>query len=142
MWLKKYINEWKTWRVVRKIYKENQKEFEKMQLKSDWFGKLYKVINRDPEIKLGTPEDERLLSQELNELSNFLIKMNIMDIVAYELIPLEKSDETSFENAYLITLTPAYDLNKQYVTFASTLILFFCTCAIITGIIFGLKWLI
>lgn len=138
MWLKNYINEWKCWREVRKVYKQNQKEFNKIGLKSDWFGRLYKVINRDPSIALGTAKDEELLSQELKEISDFLIKLNVMDILAYELIPQEDSDKDTFENAYLIKLTPAYDMSKQYVTFGTTTCLILTSCAILAGLIYSI----
>lgn len=142
MWIVNYFREWKAWRTVKKVYKENQKEFEKMGIKSDWFGRLYKVINRDPKILLGTPEDEVLLQKELNEISTFLIKMNLMDILAYELIPQEKSGDDYFENAYLIKLTPAWDLSRQYVSFKSTFWLLVISGAIITGLYYGLIYLL
>ena len=136
MWLVNYFREWKAWRIVKKVYKSNQKEFEKMGIKSDWFGRLYKVINRDPSIQLGTIKDEELLTDELREVSEFLIKMNVMDILAYELIPLEDADEESFENAYLIKLTPAWDLSKQYVSFKTSFWLLVGVCSIISLIIY------
>lgn len=136
MWLVNYFREWKAWRIVKKVYKENKKEFDNIGIKCDWFGRLYKVINRDPSIQLGTIKDEELLTNELKEISDFLIKMNIMDILAYELTPLESSDEKSFENAYLVTLTPAWDLSKQYVSFKSTFWLLFTIGIIVTGLYF------
>ena len=136
MWLINYFKEWKAWREVKKVYKQNQKDFNKIGLKCDWFGKLWKVINRYPSIPLGTQEDEILLRNELMSLNDFLIKMNLMDILAYELKPLEDSDENSFENGYLITFTPCYRLDKQYVSFKSTFWLFFITCLIISGLYF------
>lgn len=142
MWLINYFRELKSWREVRKTYKQNRSEFEKHGLKKDWFGVIYKVINRDPNIRLGTPEDEMLLREELGELNDFLVEQNLMEILAFELIPQEQSDEESFENAYLIKLTPAYNLDKQYVSFKSTFWLFFWTCAFITGLYFLLTLII
>lgn len=139
MWLINYFREFKVWREVKKVYEENQKDFEKMGIKSDWFGRLYKVINRDPKIPLGTEEDEILLSKELKDISEFLVKMNIMDILAYELIPQEQSDDETFENAYLIKLTPAWDLTKQYVSFKSSFLLLLFTCGIITCVYYLIR---
>ena len=139
MWLVNYIREWKAWRTVKKVYNENKKEFEKIGIKSDWFGRLYKVINRDPAIQLGTIKDEELLTSELREISEFLVKMNVMDILAYDLIPLEDSDNDSFENAYLIKLTPAWDLSRQYVSFKTTFWLMLSTGGIITILIYLIK---
>lgn len=135
MWLVNYFRELQAWRVVKKVYKNNKKVFDKIGLKCDWFGRLYKVINRDPSIQLGTIKDEELLTNELKEISDTLIKMNIMDILAYELIPLEQSDDKTFENAYLVKLTPAYDIRKQYVKMSSTITLILVACGIITGLI-------
>ena len=90
-------------------------------MKYDWLGHIYTVINRDPNIKLGTDEDRHLLMKELNEIQNVLVKLNIIDLLAYELIPLESSEistdgsEEIFENSYLIKFTPAEDVSKQYV---------------------------
>jgi hypothetical protein len=84
---------------------------------------LYKVINRDASIPLGSDEDEELLMKELDEIKDVLIKTNVMDILAYELIPQEDGDENSFENGYLVTLTPAWDIAKQYVTLKSSFFL-------------------
>ena len=78
MWLKNFYNELKAWHIIRKVYKENKSEFEKIGLKKDWFGRLWLVINRDPKIPLGSAEDEELLGNELHIIRDFLIKLNIM----------------------------------------------------------------
>lgn len=145
MWLKNYFNELRAWSIMRKVYKENKNEFDKVGLKSDWFGRLWKVINRDSSIVLGSSEDEILLSNEMKEISEVLIKTNVMDMLAYELIPLENRDEkeNTFENSYLIKLTPAWNLERQYVTMKSTFLLIFFTLSIIGGITYSvIKWLI
>lgn len=142
MWLINYIKEWKTWREVKKVYKQNKSKFDEVGLKSDWFGRLYKVINRDPEIPLGSMEDEVLLKKELDDINTFLISQNIVDILAFELIPQEESGDNYFENAYLIKLTPAWDITKQYVSFKSTFWLLFISGLIITGLYFLLTLVI
>lgn len=126
MWIKNYFNERKAWRIVRREYKKNRRLFDAVGLKKDWVGRLYKVINRDPEIELGTDEDEVYLRKELSEISAVLIKCNIYDILAYELKPLEAvtpldGGMEEYEHGYLITLTPAWNLDRQYVTFWSVL---------------------
>ena len=70
-----------------------------------------------------------------------LVKHNIVDILAYELKPLEavtQIDETheEYEHGYLVTFTPAWNLDKQYVTFGSVIFmtLFF------GGLIFAAVW--
>lgn len=145
MWIVNYFNELKAWSIMRKVYKENKSDFEKVGLKSDWFGRLWKVINRDEKIPLGSKEDEELLTKEMNDISKVLIKNNVMDMLAYELIPLEDRNEkdSSFENSYLIKLTPAWNLEKQFVTMKSTLFLIILSLGAISGITYSVfKWLI
>lgn len=145
MWIKNYYNELKAWSVMRKVYKENKSEFDKVGLKSDWFGRLWKVINRDVNIALGSSEDELLLSKEMDEISKVLVKTNVMDMLAYELIPLEDRDESdnTFENSYLIKLTPAWNLERQYVTTKSTIMVIIGVLSIFFAIIYSIiKWLI
>lgn len=144
MWIKNYFNELKAWSIMRKVYKENKSEFDKVGLKSDWFGRLWKVINRDANVALGSSEDEMLLSKEMQEISNVLIKTNVMDMLAYELIPLEdrNEDENTFENSYLVKLTPAWNLERQYVTIKSTTFLILSFIILVGGIIYSvMKWL-
>lgn len=121
MWIVKFFRELKVWRTIRKVCKENEKFIEKSGLKFDWLGHIYTVINRDPSIKLGSDEDRALLMRELNDIQNTLVKLNVIDLLAYELIPLESSEiskdgeQEIFENGYLVKFTPAEDVSKQYV---------------------------
>lgn len=119
LWIYKFIKEWQTWREVKKVYKKNKDKFLSVGLKSDWFGRMYKVINRDVKIELGSSEDEILLHNELEELTNLLVSMNLIDILAYELKPLEEEDGETYEHGYLIVFTPAYSLDRQYVNIKS-----------------------
>lgn len=148
MFLKNFFNELKAWFIVRREYKNNKILFESIGLKSNWFGKLYKVINRDPSIELSSGEDEVYLRKELSEISAVLIKCNIYDILAYELKPLEDErqiDEThiEYEHGYLITLTPAWNLDRQYVTFWSIAFVILFFAALIGGLVYStIHWLI
>lgn len=146
MWIKNFIRECKVWNEIRKVYKKNKEEFLNMGLKMDWFGHIYKVINRDANIPLGTADDEILLRKELNDIQEFLVKQNIVDILAYELKPQEEkyvneNGEEVYENAYLVLFTPAYRLDKQYVTIKNILILTFFLLLIVGGIISLFLWI-
>ena len=147
-WLKNFFNECKAWRIVRKEYRKYQNDFEAIGLKSDYFGKLYRVINRDPAIELGSGEDEVFLRKELSEIWGILVAHNLVDILAYELKPLEEETDlgdgtVEYEHGYLVTFTPAWNLNKQYVTFKSVFWFIFISAAIIGGIVYSVfHWLI
>lgn len=136
MWIVNFFKELKAWRIVRKTCKEHTNELLAVGLKYDWFGRLYRVINRDVDIELGSGEDEVYLRKELSEITAMLIKLNIMDILAYELKPLESERELEdgkieYEHAYLVTLTPAWNLDRQYVTWKSILFILILLAAII-----------
>ena len=130
MWIANFFKELKVWRTIRKVCKENEQFLESVGLKYDWLGHIYTVINRDPNIQLGSDEDRILLMKELNDIQNALVKLNIVDLLAYELIPLESKEmsddgsEEIFENGYLVKFTPAEDVSKQYVKLWSCFLVF------------------
>lgn len=121
MWIANFFKELKVWKTIRKVCRENKQVLENSGLKFDWLGHIYTVINRDPNIQLGSDEDRYLLMKELNMIQNVLVKLNIIDLLAYELVPLESTEfsddgsEEIFENGYLVKFTPAEDVTKQYV---------------------------
>ena len=140
--------ELKAWHIVRKEYRKNKALFDSVGLKKDWFGRFYRVINRDPEISLGSDEDQIYLHNETSKIWAVMVKLNLADILAYELKPLEDErqiDEThiEYEHGYLITLTPAWNLDRQYVTFWSIIFvtLFFAT--LIGGMVYSsIHWIV
>jgi hypothetical protein len=146
MWIVNFFKELKVWRTIRKVCKDNKQFIENAGLKYDWLGHIYTVINRDPNIKLGTDEDRYLLMRELNEIQNVLVKLNIIDLLAYELIPLESSEintdgsEEIFENSYLIKFTPAEDVSKQYVKPLSCFFVFVGIPVLIAVSVFALVY--
>ena len=147
-YFKNFFNELKAWRIINKVYKNNKLDFNAIGLKKDYFGKLYKVINRDVLIELGSDEDQIYLRKELSEIWAVLVKLNLVDILAYELKPLEevtKIDDTheEYEHGYLITFTPAWNLDRQYVTFWSVISVTLFFTALFGGLIYSvMHWLI
>ncbi len=148
MWIANFFKELKVWRTIRKVCKENKQFLENAGLKCDWLGHIYTVINRDPNITLGSDEDRHLLMKELKEIQSSLVKLNIIDLLAYELLPLEASEisddgsEEVFENGYLVSFTPAEDVSKQYVKPWSCFLVFVAIPAVIFASIFGLIYFI
>lgn len=147
-YFKNFFNELKAWRIVNTVYKKNKADFDKIGLKKDWFGKLYRVINRDTDITLGDEMDEALLHKETTEIWQVLVKHNIVDILAYELKPLEEErqiDDThiEYEHGYLVTFTPAWNLDRQYVTFWSIIFVTLFFTALIGGLVYSsIHWII
>ena len=148
MWIANFFKELKVWRTIRKVCKENEQFLESVGLKYDWLGHIYTVINRDTNIKLGSDEDRLLLMKELNDIQNALVKLNIIDLLAYELVPLESSEisedgsEEIFENSYLVKFTPAEDVSKQYVKPWSCFCVFVGIPVLIAAVVFALIYFI
>ena len=148
MWLRNFFLELKAWHIVRKEYRKNKALFDSVGLKKDWFGRFYRVINRDPEISLGSDEDQIYLHNETSKIWAVMVKLNLADILAYELKPLEDErqiDEThiEYEHGYLITLTPAWNLDRQYVTFWSIIFVTLFFAALIGGMIYSsIHWIV
>ena len=144
MWIVNFFKELKVWITIKKVCNENEYFLESSGLKYDWLGHIYTVINREPNIKLGSDEDRVLLMKELNDIQNSLIKLNIIDLLAYELIPLESSEiskngvEEIFENGYLVKFTPAEDISKQYVRPWSCIFVFVGIPVLISSFVFAL----
>lgn len=144
MWIAKFFKELKVWRIIRKVCKDNKQFIENSGLKYDWLGHIYTVINRDPSIKLGSDEDRLLLMKELEDIQTTLVRLNIIDLLAYELIPLESTEmsddgtEEIFENSYLVKFTPAEDVSKQYVKTWSCFCVFVGIPALIVAAVFAL----
>ena len=144
MWIVNFFKELKVWITIKKVCNENEYFLESSGLKYDWLGHIYTVINRDPNIKLGSDEDRVLLMKELNDIQNTLVKLNIIDLLAYELIPLESSEisgdgsEEIFENSYFIKFTPAEDVSKQYVKPWSCFFVFVVIPVLIASGVFAL----
>ena len=148
MWIKNFFNELKAWHIVRKEYRNNKRLFDAVGLKTDWGGRLYKVINRDPDIVLGSDEDEIYLRKEMAEIWSVLVKLNIVDILAYELTPLEDErvideNKVEYEHGYLVTLTPAWKLDRQYVTVKSVISVILGFAIVIGGLVYStIHWII
>ena len=144
MWIVNFFKELKVWITIKKVCNENEYFLESSGLKCDWLGHIYTVINREPNIKLGSDEDRQLLMRELNDIQNSLVKLNIIDLLAYELIPLETTELSKdgnheiFENGYLVKFTPAEDVSKQYVKLWSCFLVFVCIPALIVSGVFAL----
>lgn len=143
MWIVNFFKEWKAYRIVNKVCKKNLKDLESVGLKRDWFGRLFCIINRDPDVELGSDEDAVYLQNELAQIWQVLVKLNIADILAYELKPLEEvndlgNGQEEYEHAYLVILTPAWNLDRQYITWKSVLLLLLG----LLGFLGGLAYLI
>ena len=88
------------------------------------------------------------MRKELGEITNVTVQTKIIDILAYDLKPLEEETDlgdgkVEYEHGYLVTLTPAWSLDRQYVTFWSLLFVGLLFIALLIGLGYALfKWVI
>lgn len=122
MWIVNFIKEIKIIFFIKKIYKKNKDLFESKNIKIDWLGQLYTVINRDPNIKLGTEKDKNLLMLELLDINQVIEFLNLQLLFSFICEP----HETDNENFYLVVFTPTLSVNgtKNYVTKKSLFLTF------------------
>lgn len=141
---KGFFLELKAYHIVKREYRRHKKDFRAVGLKKDWWGRLWKVINRDPDVaELGSEADKVYLQNELAQITQVLVDCNIVDILAVDFTPLDEvtrisKDEEEFENAHLIVLTPMWNSDRQYVTVSSVFWMTVLFCLVVAAIIIPL----
>lgn len=145
--LKGFFLELKAYWIVRREYRRHKEMFKSVGLKMDWFGRLWRVINRDPDVaELGSDADRVYLQNDLAQITQVLVEYNIADIVSLEIIPLEEVNDIDgeteeFENAHLVILTPMWMSDRQYVTGWSVFWVCLLFAIIISAIVLAVKFL-
>lgn len=108
MWYpgKKIIRDIINYRYLLRTIKQNKEsvEFKKFNLRSDWIGRLYTVINLPPEVLYSpdAPEEIRpaYVLEESRPLNEYLTKLNLQEIIIPEIKPISGS------NSWLIIYKP------------------------------------
>ena len=95
--LKKIIADLRNYRFLRKTIKTNMitPQWEKFNLRVDWIGRIYTVINLPPEIihSPDSPESIRpaYVLEESRPLNEYLTSLNLGEIIIPEIRPIEGS---------------------------------------------------
>jgi len=133
MWIVNFFKELNLIRFIKHVYKKNKKMFDEKNIRIDWLGQLYTVINRDPEIKLGTSKDKNMLMIELLEINQVIEFLGLQLMFSFICEPHESKDE----NYYLVVFTPTLSANgtKNYVTKKSILLMILLLLFLIFGIL-------
>lgn len=145
MLLKKIINEWKTWRVVRKTVKANREKFESLGFDIDWIGRLYTIINIPDEIMsmpIKTNKDagvqrqmiDSYIKNGLSDINNLLIELHLSDLIIYPYL-YERFEHT---DSILFILAP----DRKYTKPIWVFLYFLGLATIIMGLIFLIFFLI
>jgi hypothetical protein len=127
-----FFKEVRIWRMVKRIALKNENLIEENNLRVDWVGRLYTVVNLPDEIIQNPYLEETYVIQQLREYDKILITLGLADVVYPEFSKIEG------EAAYLLVLYPESD----YLNWSRFIFNFFLTAAIITGLSFGVAYLI
>jgi hypothetical protein len=121
-----FFREIKIWRVVRRVARKNENLLKENNLRVDWVGRMYTVINLPDEIIENPYLEETYVISQLREYDKILISLGLADIVYPEFSKIEG------EAAYLLILYPESD----YLNWSRFIFNFLGVVALSTGIYF------
>ena len=105
---KKIIRDISNYRYILKTINKSKEtvEWRKFNLRADWIGRLYTVVNLPPEVTLSpdSPEEIRpaYVLEQTKPLNEYLTKMNLHEIIIPSLEPIEETD------SYLVVYSPYF----------------------------------
>ena len=99
----KVLKEIKLYREYLKIIKKeslDSPEWSRLRLRKDWFGRIYTVFNLPPEVTQ-SPDFPRysrpaFVFDQIKPINSYLTKLNLQELIAPTLTPIEGTDEESF----------------------------------------------
>lgn len=101
MYLIDLYNDFAIWYKYAKVTKSNRAKLEKNNLRVDWLGRVYTVVNVPDDLQ-NYPNIEMWVMQQLGPFNNVLIELGIAD---YSFPEVSKIDEPGV-NAYLVVMYP------------------------------------
>lgn len=101
MYLIDLYNDFSIWYKYAKVTKSNRDKLEKNNLRVDWLGRVYTVVNVPDDLQ-NYPNIEMWVMQQLGPFNNVLIELGIAD---YSFPEVSKIDEPGV-NAYLVVMYP------------------------------------
>ena len=105
---KKIIRDISNYRYILKTIKKSKQtvEWRKFNLRADWIGRLYTVVNLPPEVTLSpdSPEEIRpaYVLEQTKPLNEYLTKMNLHEVIIPSLEPIGETD------SYLVVYSPYF----------------------------------
>lgn len=97
------IKEFMLWRKVRKIALQNREILEANNLRVDWLGRIYTVVNLPEQIVENPHVKEPYIIAQLREYDEVFLQLGIADILYPEFSQIEGTD------SYLLVLYPEAD---------------------------------
>jgi len=102
-WYKLY-KEIRLWYIYRKVAKANEEFLASNNMRVDWIGRIYTVLNMPPEV-LASPEiaQEGWVFQQLPKMTKVLMEMGIAEAAFPSMEKIEGTD------GFLVVLWPEFD---------------------------------
>lgn len=102
-WYKLY-KEIRLWYIYRKVAKANEEFLANNNMRVDWIGRIYTVLNMPPEV-LASPEiaQEGWVFQQLPKMTKVLMEMGIAEAAFPSMEKIEGTD------GFLVILWPEFD---------------------------------
>jgi hypothetical protein len=101
MYLIELYNDFEIWYKYAKVTKSNRAKLEENNLRVDWLGRVYTVVNIPDDLQ-NYPNIEMWVMQQLGPFNNILIELGIAD---YSFPEVSKIEEQGV-NAYLVVMYP------------------------------------
>lgn len=110
-WIK-LLQEIRIWLITRRVAKRNQETLDEFDLRVDWVGRIYTVINLPEEVATQPYSQQPYVLGQLRKYDEVLLRLQLSDVLfpEFEKIP--------GEDAYLLVLTP----EREYLTWLRFLI--------------------
>lgn len=104
MYWYKLFKEIRLWYIYRKVAKANEEFLANNNMRVDWIGRIYTVLNMPPEV-VSSPEiaQEGWVFQQLPQMTKVLMEMGIAEASFPTMEKIEGS------NSFLVILWPEFD---------------------------------
>lgn len=103
MYFWKLLKEIRIWYIIYKEGKKHEKFLNDNNIRRDWFGRLYSVINLPEEIANHPYAREPYVLEKLRDYDQILIQVKLTDLVVPEFSPIPNTD------AYLLIMSGVDD---------------------------------
>ena len=98
------VAEIRIWWIFRKAAKENTQKLNDGDLRVDWLGRIYGVVNMPEEVVTAAPQvQQAYVLQQINKWGPLTLEMGLADIIYPEINRIPGTP------AYLVAMWPQYD---------------------------------
>jgi hypothetical protein len=109
MYILNLWQEYKIWRTVKKVAKENEELLNENGFRVDWIGRIYTVINLPEEVANHNPQIQQgYVLMQLRQYDEIFLRLGISDYVVPELQRIEGNP------SFLLILSPDRDYIKLW----------------------------